>query len=53
MENDQKENLNETKKDSTPKEKEESKKRFVSINDLIQKEIKIIEIFKKSLKKLI
>ena len=53
MENDQKENLNETKKDSTPKEKEESKKRFVSINDLIQKEIKITEIFKKSLKKLI
>ena len=53
MENDQKEKPNETKTDSIPKEKEEFKKRFVSINDLIQKELKITEIFKKFLKKLV
>ena len=52
MENNPKENQNEIKKDSIPQEKEESKKRFVSINDLVQKEYKITEIFKKSLKKL-
>ena len=53
MESVPKENPNETKNDSVPKEKEEFKKRFVSINDLAQKEQKITEIFRKFLKKLI
>lgn len=52
MENGQKEKPDEMKKDSIPQEKEEFKKRFVLINDLVQKEHKIIEIFKKSIKKL-
>ena len=53
MESVPKENPNETKNESVPKEKEEFKKRFVSINDLAQKEQKITEIFRKFLKKLI
>ena len=53
MESVPKENPNKTKNDSVPKEKEEFKKRFVSINDLAQKEQKITEIFRKFLKKLI
>ena len=53
MESVPKENPNEIKNDSVPKEKEEFKKRFVSINDLAQKEQKITEIFRKFLKKLI
>ena len=53
MESVPKENPNEIKNESVPKEKEEFKKRFVSINDLAQKEQKITEIFRKFLKKLI
>ena len=49
MENESKEEQNEG--DAIPKEKE-SKKKFVSINDLVQKEYKITEIFKKFKKKL-
>ena len=53
MEKESKENQNQSPKEVAPKEKEESKKRFVSINDLTQKELKITEIFNKSKKKLI
>jgi len=53
MEKESKENQNQPPKEVVPKEKEESKKRFVSINDLTQKELKITEIFNKSKKKLI
>ena len=51
MEKESKENQNKNENDSIPMEKE-SKKRFVSINDLGSKEYKITEIFRKSKKKL-
>ena len=51
MENVEKENP-QIKKDDIPIAKSELKKRFVSINDLAQRESKIIEIFSKSKKKL-
>jgi len=53
MENQPKEKPNEPQKEVTQKEKTEFKKRFVSINDLSQKESKITNIFNKSKKKLI
>ena len=52
MESEPKEKQIQNKADSVPKEKEELKKRFVSINDLVQKEIKITEILRKFKKKL-
>ena len=52
MESELKEKQNQIQKESIPKEKEESKKRFVLINDLVQQEFKITEIFQKSKKKL-
>lgn len=52
MESEPKGGQNNVHKEPTPKEKEEPKKRFVSINDLIQKEFKITQIFNKSKKKL-
>ena len=53
MENIEKENPSQVQKDNIQMEKPELKKRFVSINDLAQKEYKITEIFNKSKKKLI
>ena len=53
MENDPKEKQDPVPKEAVQIEKEESKKRFVSINDLTLKEPKIVEIFNKSKKKLI
>ncbi len=52
MENQQKEKSNEAQKEVPQKEKQEFIKKFVSINDLVQKEPKIINIFNKSKKKL-
>ena len=52
MESEPKEKQIQNKADSVPKEKEELKKRFVSINDLVQKEMKITEILRKFKKKL-
>ena len=43
----------ETKKESNPPEKVEPKKRFVSINDITQKEYKINSIFSKYKKKIV
>ena len=53
MENQPKEKTNEAQKEVPQKEKQEFIKRFVSINDLIQKESKIVNIFSKSKKKLL
>ena len=52
MESEPKEKKKQSPTESAPKEKEELKKRFVSINDLVQKEMKIAEILRKSKKKL-
>ena len=49
MESESKEKQNQNQKETIPKE---PKKRFVSINDLVQKELKITEIFSKYKKKL-